>query len=156
MQILVLSDSHGDARAACEAVERTKPQMIFFLGDGWTDSEVVRQTFPDTPLFRVPGNCDTRIQKPSKRLIDIEGFHILLCHGHTYRVKDGLSEAKEVAKLENLDGFLFGHTHSPLVRRYGKTLFFNPGSIGMGFPPTYGILTAERGKQLDGRVFRLR
>ncbi|MBQ9493706.1 MAG: metallophosphoesterase [Oscillibacter sp.] len=158
MKILVLSDSHGDAQTACLAVEKEQPHMIFFLGDGWRDSDLIIERFPDTPLFRVPGNCDYfQSQKNApEQLVALEGFRILLCHGHTYGVKQGLWEAEETAKREHLDAFLFGHTHSPLFRRHGKTLYLNPGSIGMSIPPTYGVLNAERGKPLNGRIYRLK
>ncbi len=158
MKILVLSDSHGDANAARLAVEKERPRMIFFLGDGWRDSDAFIEAFPDTPLFRVPGNCDYfQAQKNApEQIIAVEGFRIMICHGHTYGVKQGFWEAEQAAKRENLDAFLFGHTHDSLIRRRGKTLYFNPGSIGMGFPPTYGILNAERGKMLDARIYRLK
>ena len=46
---------------------------------------------------------------------------------------------------------MFGHAHKPLVDRRGRTLFLNPGSIGTGLRPTYGILTVG-GNRLDGRT----
>lgn len=158
MKILILSDTHGDAKAALQVVEKEQPRMIFFLGDGWRDSDAITEQFPDTPLFRVPGNCDYfQSQKNApEQIVALEGFRILLCHGHTYGVKQGMWEAEQTAKRENLDAFLFGHTHEPLSRRRGKTLYFNPGSLGMGFPPTYGVMNAERGKTLDARIYRLR
>ena len=158
MKILVLSDTHGDPQTACMAVEKESPRMIFFLGDGWRDSDQIIERFPEIPLFRVPGNCDYyQSQKTApEQIIALEGFRIFLCHGHTYDVKHGMWKAEETAKRENLDAFLFGHTHVPYCHRAGKTLFFNPGSIGMSIPPTYGVLTAERGKQLDGRIYRLK
>ncbi len=158
MKILVLSDTHGDAKTACLVVEKENPRMIFFLGDGWRDSDAIIEQFPDTPLFRVPGNCDyfQSAKNAPEQIVAVEGFRILLCHGHTYGVKQGFWEAEQAAKRENLDAFLFGHTHEPLCRRRGKTLYFNPGSLGMGFPPTYGALNVERGKTLDARIFRLR
>lgn len=156
MKILVLSDSHGDAQAASLAVEKEKPRMIFFLGDGWRDSEKLMQKFKDIPFFRVPGNCDFHTKNAPEQIIALEGFRILICHGHTYGVKQGLWDAEEVAKREHLDAFLFGHTHTQLCVRRGRTLFFNPGSIGMSVPSAYGVLIAERGKQLDGRLYRLK
>ena len=158
MKILVLSDTHDDPKTACLVVEKEQPRMIFFLGDGWRDSDKIIETFPDIPLFRVPGNCDPfQSQKNAlEQVIALEGFRIFLCHGHTYGVKQGMWEAEEIAKREHLDAFLFGHTHTPLCRRSGRTLYFNPGSLGMSIPPTYGILTAERGKKLDGRIYRLK
>ena len=39
MNILVLSDSHGNISNMEEAVEREKPDMILHLGDCWRDAE---------------------------------------------------------------------------------------------------------------------
>lgn len=55
---------------------------------------------------------------------------------------------------QNLDLFLFGHTHRPLVDRRGKTLFLNPGSIGDALRPFYGEVILEPG-HLDGRTVEL-
>ena len=52
---------------------------------------------------------------------------------------------------QNLDLFLFGHTHRPLVDMRGKTLFLNPGSIGAPFRPSYAIVTIFNGR-LAGRT----
>ena len=151
MKILVLSDSHGEVDAMVGAVKKVRPQMIFFLGDGWRDAETVQKKFPDTPFFQVPGNCDFQLRGPMEQVVTVEGKKILLCHGHTYGVKQGLQEAYDAAEEQELDAFLFGHTHKPLVEMQGRTLFMNPGSIGMGWPPTYGLLTVEGGK-IDGRI----
>ena len=62
--------------------------------------------------------------------------------------------AKKARKLD-VDGFLFGHTHTPLVDRQGKTWFFNPGSIGE-FRPSYGVIMIdEAGGGLDARTVLL-
>lgn len=58
------------------------------------------------------------------------------------------------AEEENLDLFLFGHTHQPLVDMRGKTLFLNPGSIGDHFRPFYGIITLQN-SHLDGHTVPL-
>ena len=77
-----------------------------------------------------------------------------MCHGHTYGVKQTLLNAGYAAEEQNLDLFLFGHTHRPLVDMRGKSLFLNPGSIGDRLRPTYGVVTIENGK-LDARTFLL-
>ena len=77
-----------------------------------------------------------------------------MCHGHTYGVKQSLLTAGYTAEEQNLDLFLFGHTHKPLVDMRGKTLFLNPGSIGDSRRPTYGVVTLENGR-LDGRIVPL-
>ena len=154
MKILVLSDSHGNVSNMVAAVEQTAPRMLFHLGDCWRDAEKLHDLFPDIPLEQVPGNCDHRPSEPSERLLCLADKRILLCHGHTYGVKQSLLTAGYAAEEQNLDLFLFGHTHRPLVDRRGKTLFVNPGSIGDYRRPFYAVVTIVDGK-LDGRTVPL-
>ena len=130
MKILVLSDSHGAVSPMEQAVEQTSPDLILHLGDCWRDGERLHDRFPSIPLEQVPGNCDFRPTEPAERLLELRGKRILLCHGHTYGVKQSLVTAGFAAEEQQLDLFLFGHTHRPLVDRRGRTLFLNPGSIG--------------------------
>lgn len=151
MKILVLSDSHGNISNMVRAAEAESPRMIIHLGDCWRDAEALEARFPELPLYQVPGNCDYRSFAPAEQLLCLEDKRILLCHGHTYSVKQSLLPAAYAAEEQNLDLFLFGHTHCPLVDRRGKTWFLNPGSIGASSRPTYGVVTLERGK-LDVRT----
>ena len=154
MDILVLSDSHGAVAPMVRAVELTRPDLILHLGDCWRDGEQLHARFPDIPLEQVPGNCDFRPGEPAERLLVLEGKRILLCHGHTYGVKTSLLAAGFAAEEQQLDLFLFGHTHRPLVDRRGRTLFLNPGSIGRSPRPSYATVTIRDG-QLDGRTWWL-
>lgn len=154
MDILVLSDSHGAVAPMVRAVELTRPDLILHLGDCWRDGEQLRARFPDIPLEQVPGNCDLRPGEPAERLLVLEGKRILLCHGHTYGVKTSLLAAGFAAEEQQLDLFLFGHTHRPLVDRRDRTLFLNPGSIGRSPRPSYATVTIRDG-QLDGRTWWL-
>ena len=151
MKILVLSDSHGNLGNMVRAVEAEVPRMILHLGDCWRDGERLHDLFPDIPFQQVPGNCDFRPTEPAQRLLFLEDKRVLMCHGHTYVVKQSLLTAGYTAEEEHLDLFLFGHTHRPLVDMRGKTLFLNPGSIGDHFRPTYGVVTLENG-HLDART----
>ena len=154
MDILVLSDSHGAVAPMIRAVELTAPNLIIHLGDCWRDGERLHTYFPDIPLEQVPGNCDFRPTEPAERLLVLRDKRILLCHGHTYGVKQSLVTAGFAAEGQQLDLFLFGHTHKPLVDRRGRTLFLNPGSIGDPTRPSYGVVTIQDG-QLDGRTWWL-
>lgn len=106
------------------------------------------------PFYQVPGNCDFRPSEPAEQLLFWEEKRVLICHGHTYGVKQSLLRAGYAAEEENLDLFLFGHTHQPLVDMRGKTLFLNPGSIGDHFRPFYGIITLQN-SHLDGHTVPL-
>ena len=154
MKLLVLSDSHGNLSHMEEAVLRVRPRMILHLGDCWRDGERLRDLFPDIPFHQVPGNCDYRPDEPAERLLFLEDKRVLMCHGHTYGVKQSLLTAGYTAEEQNLDLFLFGHTHKPLVDMRGKTLFLNPGSIGDPRRPTYGVVKLENGR-LDGHIVPL-
>ena len=154
MKWLILSDSHGVISNMKQAVIRSPPDGILHLGDCWQDGQRLHQLFPQLPFYQVPGNCDFRPDVPSERVLEMEGFRILLCHGHTYGVKQSLLSAGYAAEEQNLDLFLFGHTHRPLVDRRGKTLFLNPGSIGDPLHPFYGEVLLEPG-HLDGRTVEL-
>ena len=151
MKILVLSDSHGNLENMVRAVEAEQPRMLLHLGDCWQDAERLHDCFPDLEYYQVPGNCDFRSTEPTERLLFLEDFRILLCHGHTYGVKQSLLRAGYEAEMQNLDLFLFGHTHNPMVDRRGKTWFLNPGSIGDHIRPTYGVVIIEPGR-LDART----
>ena len=154
MKILVLSDSHGNLENMIQAVEKETPRMILHLGDCWRDGERLHEHFPDIPFHQVPGNCDFRPTEPAEQLLFLEDKRVLICHGHTYGVKQSLLTAGYAAKEQNLDLFLFGHTHRPLVDKRGKTLFLNPGSIGDYYNSYYGIITLQK-ETLDGRIVSL-
>ena len=156
MKVLVLSDSHGNIFNMIQAVEREAPRMVFHLGDCWRDGERLHDRFPELPFEQVYGNCDYfRGSWEAEKLLCLGDKRVLLCHGHTYGVKQSLLTAGLAAEEKDLDLFLFGHTHKPLVDMRGKTLFFNPGSIGDYARPTYGVVTLENGK-LDARTALLR
>jgi len=155
MKVMVLSDSHGNFANMVQAVEKENPRMILHLGDGWREAERLHDHFPDLPFEQVPGNCDFRLRQQTEKVLYLGDFRVLMCHGHTYGVKQSLVTAGLAAEEKDLDLFLFGHTHKPLVDRRGKTLFLNPGSIGDYSRPTYGVVTVENGK-LDARTALLR
>ena len=154
MTALVLSDSHGDVEAMARAVEKTHPDLIVHLGDCWRDAEELRMLFPRLPMEQVPGNCDFRPGESAEKLVFWDGLRVLLCHGHTYGVKSSLMSAGYAAEEKNLDLFLFDNTHRPLCDWRGKTTFFNPGSIGKGLHPTYGVIRVENGR-IDSRILPL-
>ena len=146
MRILVLADSHGAVENMVRAVDQVQPRMVLHLGDCWGDAEKLRRFFPEIPMEQVPGNCDCRPGEKAERLLFLEDKRVLMCHGHTYGVKQSLIAAGYAAEEQNADLFLFGHTHRPLCDWRGKTLFLNPGSVGDYLHPTYGVVTIDNGK----------
>lgn len=153
MKILVVSDSHGDVAGMLTCVDMLRPRHILFLGDGLRDADEVHERFPDIPMDTVAGNCDLGRREYGEKLIEIEGHRILMMHGHTRNVKNGLLEASYAAREAGAQILLYGHTHCSRVERNGDFWIMNPGSIG-NYPRSYGVLTIE-GKTVDCSVYRL-
>ena len=154
MKLLVLSDTHRSLGFAYDAIEKERPDAVLHLGDHLTDAEELSFACQEPDFYYVPGNCDCRPEEPAEKLLFLGDCRVLICHGHTYGVKQSLVTAGFAAEEQQLDLFLFGHTHRPLVDRRGRTLFLNPGSIGAPTRPSYGVVTIQDG-QLDGRTWWL-
>ena len=155
MKILVFSDSHGDTAALSAAAMAESPDMILHLGDYSSDCEIIRSSFPETPLKAVKGNGD-RFSRASERAEFIaEGKRMMMTHGHLYRVKTGLTAVLYAAEEAGADILLFGHTHIPMCEEIGGILVINPGAAGRG-AKTYAVLSIEHGaasceiKELSG------
>jgi putative phosphoesterase len=72
---------------------------------------------------------------PSEVRTTIDGVRILLIHGSPWPPHDeylypGSPKLKDADSL-GVDLMIYGHTHVPLVERFGQTLVVNPGSLGM-------------------------
>lgn len=154
MRILVLSDSHGNVENMARCVELTEPDVILHLGDCQRDAETLHRQFPSLPMQSVPGNCDWGAVDAPEVLTEYGGVRILMMHGHTRNVKVSTLSAVYAAREMGAQVLLFGHTHRPLVDYDGSLWVMNPGSVGRGFPCTYGIVTITGGK-IDCSTYRI-
>ncbi len=145
MKILVFSDSHGNTSRMKEAIEANLPscKMIIHLGDGERDISYVSSFFPQLPVVSLKGNGETF--KRDVRIFDECGVRFICMHGHSFKVKMGMEYAIYAAREAGADILLYGHTHAAhnetVELEGGRVLrVFNPGSIGRGYPPSYGII----------------
>lgn len=164
MKMIVISDTHGRSYRIDEVLKRNADcDAVLFLGDGLRDfqSDRIRG-------FRaVRGNCDgysflTNEDTPTELMLTLDGFKILMMHGHTKNVKSGIMTALAYAYSKGADVLLYGHTHVPDERYYpvgselgGITIerpmyAFNPGSLGeAGWgEPTFGVIQTKNGQIL--------
>ena len=164
MDILIFSDSHGDApkmhRMMCKQI--TRPDAVFFLGDGLRDTDALDPS--DPPLYRVCGNCDwfSQNEAPTEIIMALGGHVIFATHGHLYDAKTGYDELLIHTLKVGADIVLFGHTHIPTSKLIpaGTALYslrtgtvetdrpiylFNPGSLRQG---SFGTLTLRRDEVL--------
>ncbi len=143
-KILVFSDSHGreaNIEAAINA-HGGRADAFIFLGDGIIGATSVFEKYPGVPHLCVKGNCDPIfVNERDEATIDMGGVKILCMHGHKYDVKSTLLWAGYRAKEVEAQLLLFGHTHSKLELRRDDLIYFNPGTVGKGYPQcTYGVI----------------
>jgi hypothetical protein len=180
MRALILSDIHGSALAARQALtffEKFNCDKIILLGDtlyhgprnplpaGHGPMQVVEALAPyKDRIIAVRGNCDADVDlmmldfpiENEYSVIEDNGFHLFLSHGHIFMPecfpKNALetiestgaahSQSQETSK-PRIDAYLFGHTHIwKLEKNFRDVLLVNPGSTSLpkgGNPPTFGF-----------------
>ncbi len=146
MQIVVVSDVHGNSGALWRVLETEDAAHVFCLGDGVREYEMAAEQYPERTFHIVSGNCDWAGNYPVIGLDTIDGKRIMFMHGHTKFVKRTLEPALALARNHEADLLLFGHTHQYRVERDGNVLVCNPGSLG--YDRTYMVLSWD-GKDGD-------
>lgn len=122
MKWLILSDSHGAHATVQELIEAVKPDEVFHAGD----SEISAH-YDD--YYLVKGNSYLEPDVPEQIIADVDGFRVLLTHGHLYRIHNGMSLLLEEAKKQHVDIVIFGHSHVYMDQMIDGIRFINPGSI---------------------------
>ncbi|MDD2853257.1 MAG: metallophosphoesterase [Desulfuromonadaceae bacterium] len=141
MNILVISDTHGNVQRAFTACANSEPvDIIIHLGDGHADADVLRCAM-GVPVINVAGNCDTGSIAPRELVWECEGRRILLTHGDAYQVKTGLDKLRRRGVEVAADAVLFGHTHQGMLEDCSGMLLVNPGSLANhSHPRRYALL----------------
>jgi len=143
MRICIISDSHGKCATITGAINRLgKIDMIFHLGDLYTDAIYIERTFSLKTIY-VRGNCDFSQETDLHKDVELVGKKFFLTHGHMYRVKWGIQYLQQAIIGRNYDIVLFGHTHVPQLFFEQGTLYMNPGSLAdprAGKKPTIGLI----------------
>ena len=160
MKILIFSDSHGAPSYIRTAMAAHRDaEAAVFLGDGAADAADVFADFPAVPHCILRGNCDSSLSLSARGLdaaeetvLDFGGLRFFCLHGHTRGAKSGCGRMLLRASELHADAVFFGHTHIPEndwahdpADPSRRILFFNPGSIGMSYDHSYGVLHIVNG-----------
>lgn len=144
-KILLISDTHGFHENLREVVRREAPfERVLHMGDteGW---DPVIRDIAGVPVDIVSGNCDWASDLPSEKMLEIDGVHIFMTHGHEYYVTTGMEVLLEAAEASGCQVALFGHTHRPFLLNHKGILVANPGSVSRPRQAdrkcSYGVLT---------------
>ena len=141
MRIVVLSDAHGYSSPIEKAIEKSKPDVVIYCGDGVDRAEDISYLYKDIDFYFVKGNCDFG-DYPIEQELKLMSKKIFFTHGHKYNVKFGEDEIIKEAKRRAADILLFGHTHIPFTEYVDGLYIMNPGSCArpnMG-KPSYGLI----------------
>ena len=153
MKALIFSDSHQNHTNMKAAIEMHKNNLdlCIHLGDGTREFIYLSQLYSSIPFVYVHGNYEDPYASGHDvtRILDLEGYRVLLTHGHAYGVKGGNGNLIYKALEEECDIALYGHTHQRENRYltndgWEKGIYlFNPGSIQrphFGDVPSCGLL----------------
>lgn len=131
LEILIMSDIHGNHKKADDILRNETYDLSFFCGDSELSDSWVDKRFN----FSVRGNNDFSSFLQTRSEIKLENFKIFITHGHEFGSYqqlmnyDRLIEAFGLYKSYNL--VLYGHTHFPnyFESKNDFPAFLNPGSI---------------------------
>lgn len=147
MRIGIISDTHGSMIDIEKTIDYLKTcDLIIHAGDYVDDAEYLHYA-TDIEVKSVKGNCDLYTRDENYELtFYVCNKKFFLCHGHYYDVKYGLNSLVKLAKDNNINIVVFGHTHIPLYKTIDNITFINPGSIT--YPrgeseKSFGILTIK-------------
>ena len=137
MKLLFISDIHGldtNLHVIDEEIIDKKIDKLVVLGDlytGYNRKNEVKEflnKYKDM-LICMEGNCDSPfdIEESSFpiysgiRYIDIDGIKIYITHGNIYNID----------RREGFNGniLVYGHKHTPYIKKYNDQLFICVGSI---------------------------
>ncbi|UCF45190.1 MAG: metallophosphoesterase [Candidatus Bathyarchaeota archaeon] len=128
----LIADTHVPARARCI------PKMVFQVFENVDfivhAGDLVRLAVIDeleqlAPVLAVHGNMDgPKVSGALPKLNSLRIFDWKIGVMHDPRALFGMSKMRKIAKQNDFDVFVYGHTHSAIIKWEGKILYVNPGS----------------------------
>lgn len=135
-RIAIISDTHSLLRPEIKEILQSC-EVILHSGD-IASQKTVEEIKSITTTYFVKGNADKNVEEdiPEQLEIALYGFHFYMVHNKKYR-KENLNE---------VDIFIYGHSHKYEEIKKGGTLYLNPGSCGprrFRQPITMAVMTIE-------------
>ncbi len=143
MRIGVVGDIHGNYSGLKQAIrEMGRIDLLLFTGDGYREISRLKDEI-DILVEGVAGNCDFCSSYPPEQLLTLDGYRILLTHGHFHGVKSDLMRIGMAGRERQANLVVFGHTHEAVCTDWYEVKLFNPGSLSVERSyrgPSYGII----------------
>lgn len=141
MLVVCTSDSHGKIDIL-DRIKEQYPKANLYIDAG--DSE--RYEFELEPFITVKGNCDYKIETKF-RTFQIDDIRIYLFHGD--RALLSLESLSELAKANNCNMIIHGHTHRSHYSFYNDVHIICPGSVALprsGQGATFALIKIKGSK----------
>jgi putative phosphoesterase len=156
----VVSDTHVPARA------REIPPKVFDLFSGadyvvhagdMVSPSVAQELEAIAPLTAVHGNMDPQdvtAKYPKVNVLEAGGFRIGVTHDSLSPWRMG--KMRELARANDFDVLVFGHTHRPYLKEEDGRIYLNPGSPTQPLlaEPSVAVITINDG-QLTAEIVQL-
>ncbi len=133
MKIAIIGDIHFPDRADdlptdfLTRIKEEKPDLLIYTGDLTSEKTLEVLKSLEIPLVIVEGNVDY-LSFPKKEIIERDWAKILVFHSTEVYPRGDLEKIYKIAKKENCNVVIFGHTHLPLFTFWKDIFFINPGS----------------------------
>ena len=150
MKFLVISDTHRDVSRAVNIIDSISSVIdgVIHCGDLAEDAKYLEHKYRESGLefHYVRGNCDFTNSAELEKVVELDGYRVMITHGHIQDVNFTLSKLAYRGMELGADVVLFGHTHIPVVEEYNDMIIMNPGSLTRprgGSKSNYGILKID-------------
>jgi len=159
MKIVVVSDTHNSTNLLKNKIlpkYQGEAQMVVHLGDYAKDLIGLQSCFPCYKMAWVGGAYESCEQE--EKILEVAGKKILIMHGHTKGVKEGLQRIASYSQSKGVDACFFGHTHRATIFEINGILFMNPGHLvepRVVGHNSYGIVTISGEGKVTGEIFSI-
>ena len=135
-RIAIISDTHSLLRPEIKEILQSC-EVILHSGD-IASQKTIEEIKSITTTYFVKGNADKNIKEDIPEQLDIElyGLHFYMVH----------NKKQKKEKLDDVDIFIYGHSHKYEEIKKEGTLYLNPGSCGprrFRQPITMAVMTIE-------------
>ncbi|MCP4336653.1 MAG: metallophosphoesterase [Mycoplasma sp.] len=147
-RIILISDNHGNEKIVNKILSQEEYDLSIHLGDSENNSKWANSLFD----YAVRGNNDFNDLK-DEIFFEYKGKKFMILHGHTrgIYVHNWQDLPQKVAKQENVDIIIHGHSHIPYFNKEDNIISVCPGSPTLPrseFGPSYAILNID-GENID-------
>lgn len=135
-RIAILSDTHSLLRPEIKEILKSC-EVILHSGD-IASQKTIEEIKSITTTYFVKGNADKNVEEdiPEQLEIELYGVRFYMIHNKKYRKEN----------LNDVDIFIYGHSHKYEEVKKEGTLYLNPGSCGprrFRQPITMAVMTIE-------------